>query len=107
MTPVAQSNAPVSAQVNPGVIRSAMSHRVTHPHNERIAHRRLAHAVFIDSANTTHKRVGLCRVLSRSKTYKCSRAIPPTELVVRSYSAYSDAIPGQLPNPTNAVGGSF
>src|SRR6185295_2576132 len=33
--------------------------------------------------------------------------IPPTQLVDRSYSAYTRRQPRGLPNPTNAVGGSF
>ncbi len=39
-------------------------------------------------------------------THKYSGAIPPTQLVVRSYSAYTGLWAG-IPNPTNAVGGSF
>src|SRR2546422_5677354 len=33
--------------------------------------------------------------------------IPPTQLVDRSYSAYKGTGRAPLPNPTNAVGGSF
>src|SRR5882724_10872312 len=33
--------------------------------------------------------------------------IPPTQLVDRSYSAYRTTRGGPVPNPTNAVGGSF
>src|SRR5678815_5932100 len=37
---------------------------------------------------------------------RCSR-IPPTQLVDRSYTTYRGARRSLLPNPTNAVGGSF
>ena len=39
-------------------------------------------------------------------TSKYSGSIPPTQLVVRSYSAYSEHWAG-VPNPTNVVGVSF
>ena len=40
-----------------------------------------------------------------SMKHRYSRAIPPTQLVVPSYSAYTEY--RGIPNPTNAVGGSF
>jgi hypothetical protein len=46
------------------------------------------------------------RLLKNSMTHKYSGAIPPTQLVDRSYSAYTGHWAG-VPNPTNAVGGSF
>jgi hypothetical protein len=45
-------------------------------------------------------------MLKKPTTYKYSGAIPPTQLVVRSYSDYTRTL-GAVPNPTNAVGGSF
>jgi hypothetical protein len=45
-------------------------------------------------------------LLKKPVNTKWSRPIPPTQLVVRSYSAYTDGT-RRAPNPTNAVGGSF
>jgi hypothetical protein len=44
--------------------------------------------------------------MKKSMTHNYSVAIPPTQLVDRSYSAYTGQWAG-VPNPTNAVGGSF
>src|SRR5512143_2330267 len=54
-TAVAKPNAPVFAHIDAGVIGSAMSHRVPHPRDERIAHPCLAHAIFIDSTDAAHR----------------------------------------------------
>ncbi len=40
-------------------------------------------------------------------THKYSGAIPPTQLVDRSYSAYEIRITASILNPTNEVGGLF
>jgi hypothetical protein len=45
--------------------------------------------------------------LARERAKGFTQAIPPTQLVVRSYSAYKQECGGLLGNPTNAVGGSF
>jgi hypothetical protein len=47
------------------------------------------------------------RLLRKSMIRKYSGTIPPTQLVVRSYSAYKRDCHALIRNPTNAVGGSF
>jgi hypothetical protein len=46
------------------------------------------------------------RLVKKSITRKDSGAIPPTQLVDRSYSTYKRH-GADFPNPTNAVGGSL
>jgi hypothetical protein len=50
--------------------------------------------------------MGICRLLKKAMKPEYSGAIPPTQLVDRSYVAYTGRWPA-IPNPTNAVGGSF
>jgi len=47
------------------------------------------------------------RLLKKSMTHEFSDAIPPTQLVVRSYFAYRAGPIDTFSNSTNAVGGSF
>jgi hypothetical protein len=49
---------------------------------------------------------GSSRLLKKSMTNQYSGEIPPTQLVDRSYLAYTGRW-AWVPNPTNAVGGSF
>jgi hypothetical protein len=57
----------------------------------------------------SQKPTGVGEAFISSLHRRCQRSsgIPPTQLVDCSYSAYINAAERPVPNPTNAVGGSF